>query len=209
MPSSPVSRLRGLYALTPHDLTDPALIAAVAAALAGGAALVQYRAKGRADADTAGTLNNLCRDHGVGLIVNDDPELAAEAGAAGVHLGRDDPDIARARALLGEAAIIGVSCYNDLSRAEAATTAGADYLAFGSLYPSPTKPDAVACPPQTLTAAGDHGLPVVAIGGITVENAGAVIAAGADLVAVISDLFTAGDIRVRARQYAALFGTHT
>lgn len=200
-----VSKLRGLYAVTPETLSGGPLLVAVGAALDGGAALVQYRAKARADVETARALAGLCRDRGVGLIVNDDPELAAEAGAAGVHLGRHDPDIARARAVLGGTAIIGVSCYDDLNRAAALAAAGADYLAFGSVRPSPTKPDAVTCPLETLAAARELGRPVVAIGGITVENAGAVIAAGADRVAVISDLFDAPDIAARARQYAQLF----
>ena len=196
---------RGLYAVTPENLAGGPLQVAVGAALDGGAVLVQYRAKARAEVETARALAGLCRERGVGLIVNDDPDLAAAAGADGVHLGRDDPDIDRARARLGEAAIIGVSCYDDLKRAAVMAEAGADYLAFGSVRPSPTKPDAVTCPPETLAAARELGRPVVAIGGITVENAGAVAAAGADLVAVISDLFGARDITARARRYAQLF----
>ncbi|MFW5926722.1 MAG: thiamine phosphate synthase [Wenzhouxiangella sp.] len=197
----------GLYALTPSDWPRDKLLPAVEAAIAGGARMVQYRAKPRPDADTARALVNLCRAAGAIVIVNDDVELAAELGADGVHLGRDDVPVDQARALLGRNGLVGVSCYNDLGRAERLAAAGADYLAFGSLFPSPTKPDAVHCPAETLTRARRFGLPVVAIGGITADNAGEAIAAGADLVAVISDLFESEDIRARARKFQELFAT--
>lgn len=197
----------GLYALTPADWPRERITAAVEAAIAGGARMIQYRAKPRPDAGTAHELLDLCRASGAKLIINDDVELAAEIRAHGVHLGREDPEVDQARRTLGSHAIIGVSCYNDLERAERLADAGADYLAFGSVFASPTKPDAVNCPADTLTRARRFGLPIVAIGGITADNAGEVIAAGADLVAVISDLFEADDIRARARQFQELFAS--
>ena len=195
---------RGVYAITDGPRRD--LVAAVDAALAGGAALVQYRDKS-ADRDRrcaeARALNASCRRHGVALIVNDDVELALEIGAAGVHLGEDDADISVARSRLGGDAIIGVSCYDSLDRARAATDA--DYLAFGSFFASPTKPDARRATPQLLRAARPLGLPLVAIGGITPDNAHALIDAGADFIAVISGIFAAADVEQATRRYANLF----
>lgn len=203
--------LRGLYAVTPEDYLLPRLSALVGAALAGGVRLVQYRNKSappplrRAQ---AADLMRLCRAHGAKLIINDDLPLALKIGADGVHLGRDDHggDIAAARAELGPGKILGVSCYADLAAAEAAAAAGADYLAFGSMYPSPTKPDAPRAPLELLGEAKRRfGLPVAAIGGITQNNAEQTIAAGADMLAVITDLFDAMDIAARASAYENLF----
>lgn len=201
-----VDTWRGLYAITPDTLSGAALIEAAGQVLAGGAVCLQYRAKGAFDASAARALAALCRRHGARFIVNDRPELALEAGADGVHLGRDDGSIAEARALLGPDRIIGVSCYADLERARRLASEGADYLAFGSLFASPTKPEAVSCPLAVLGEARKFGLPVVAIGGITLANAHLAIEAGTDLVAVISDLFTAADRRAQAASFSALFG---
>src|SRR5258708_2740495 len=169
---------RGLYAIT--DGPRPDLLAAAAAALRGGASVLQYRDK-TADAarrrDEAVALNALCTRHGVPLIVNDDIELAHTAGAAGVHLGEHDGDVASARARLGVAAIIGVSCYDSLARAHAAAAAGADYLAFGAFYPTPTKPSARHATLDLLHDAEPLGLPLVAIAGITPYNARPLLAA--------------------------------
>ncbi len=202
-------RLRGLYAITPAQLRGDALLAAVEEALAGGARVVQYRDKSRdrqRRREEAAALAALCRRHGALFLVNDDPELALACGAGGVHLGRDDPDPARARALLGPEAVIGVSCYNEWPRARAAAAAGADYLAFGAFHPSPTKPRAVRAGPELLRRARrELGLPLVAIGGITVENAQPLIEAGADMVAVIQGLFSRPDVRAAARRFSALF----
>jgi len=194
----------GLYAISPQTLTGTALIEAAEQVLEGGAAWLQYRAKDSADVGKARELAALCRSRGRCLIINDDPALAAEVGADGVHLGRADGSIAEARALLGPDRIIGVSCYADPERARRLAGEGADYLAFGSLFASPTKPDAVSCPLAVLGEARKFGLPVVAIGGITLHNAPEAIDAGADLVAVISDLFDAPDRRMRAAEYAAV-----
>lgn len=196
---------RGLYAVTPEGLAGSELLESAARALSGGAVMLQYRAKSRATRETARALVELCRRHGAMLIVNDNPELAADIDADGVHLGRGDGTIEQARRSVGPGRIIGVSCYHDLERAAGLAAQGADYLAFGSMYPSPTKPDAVRCSPEVLTAACGLGRPVVAIGGITLEHAPELVAAGADLLAVISDLFDAPDIEARAAAYSRLF----
>ncbi len=193
-------RLRGLYAITPPDLSR------VEAALASGAlCALQYRAK---DADAprrlreARHLAQLCRAHGVSLIVNDDVELALAVDAAGVHLGRDDGDLAAARARL-PGRLLGASCYDRPELARRAVAAGADYVAFGSVFDSPTKPAAVRAPLALFAL--DLGVPKVAIGGITLDNAPRVLAAGADCLAVITDLFDAADVAARAREYGRLF----
>lgn len=200
------SRVHGLYAIT---RPSPRLEAEVDAALRGGARLVQYRdktASPTARAQQARALVALCARHGALLIVNDDPALACAARAAGVHLGRDDVSPAEARALLGASAVIGVSCYNDLARARDAVRAGADYIAFGSFFPSTTKPDAVRAPIALLQEAKRAlAAPVVAIGGITPDNGGALVAAGADALAVIEGVFAQSDIVAAARRYAGLF----
>lgn len=199
--------LRGLYAITP-DMSDSArLVALVASALEGGVALVQYRNKSAPPELRrlqAGSLAELCRARGVAFVVNDDLPLALEVNAEGVHLGRDDGDLRAARARL-RGKLLGVSCYDSLAAAHAAAEAGADYLAFGSVFASLTKPHAGRAPLALFAAARALKVPLAAIGGITLENASAVIAAGADLLAVISDLFEAPDVSARARAYGGLF----
>ena len=200
--------LRGLYAITPEDFLLPRLSAMVGAALKGGVKLVQYRNKTapaplrRAQATE---LLRICRAAGAKLIINDDVALALEIDADGAHLGRNDGDLAAARAALGPDRILGVSCYNELARAEAAAAASADYLAFGAVYASATKPDAVPAPLSLLAEAKRFGLPIAAIGGITIDTAGSVIEAGADMVAVVTDLFDTMDIAARAAEYQNLF----
>jgi thiamine-phosphate pyrophosphorylase len=193
-------RLRGLYALTPEGAD---LDGELRAALEGGVACVQYRRK-QGTRDEAAAVVRLCREFGVPVIVNDDIELALEVEADGVHLGRGDGDLAAARKRLGKR-LLGASCYDELARAHAAVAAGADYVAFGSVFASPTKPGAVRAPLALFRQASGLGVPLAAIGGITAENAPALVAAGASLLAVISDLFDAPDIRARARQYGELF----
>lgn len=196
----------GLYAITDGPRLD--LLDACAAALEGGAALIQYRDKTSDPAhrrEEATALAGLCARHLVPLIVNDDVELAAEVGADGVHLGADDADIATARTRLGSDAIIGVSCYDSLPRASELATAGADYLAFGSFFPSPTKPHARRATADLLRAAKPLGKPLVAIGGITPDNARSLIDAGANFVAAISGVFVAGEVASAVRRYAQLF----
>jgi thiamine-phosphate pyrophosphorylase len=200
--------LRGLYAITPETVETSRLVALVEAALAGGAALVQYRAKAANGAhalEQARALVAVCRAARVPLIVNDSVELAIAADADGVHLGRDDIDAREARKRMPRG-LIGVSCYADVARASAAAQAGADYVAIGSVFPSSTKPSAVRAPLELLRAAGlASSLPVVAIGGITPANARSVIEAGADMVAVIAAIFEAPDVKGAAAQFARLF----
>jgi thiamine-phosphate pyrophosphorylase len=190
-------KLRGLYAITPEPLD----LRKLQLALQGRPALLQYRQK-RRDADLAREVVSLARRYEVPVIVNDDVELALQIDAAGAHLGRDDGDLAIARKRLGPR-ILGASCYDDPRLAAAAVRAGADYVAFGSVFPSPTKPAAVRAP-LTLFAS-DLGVPLCAIGGVTLDNAPQLLGAGADLLAVITDLFEAPDIARRAAQYRELF----
>lgn len=199
-------RRAGLYAITDGPRVD--LLAVARAALEGGAAVLQYRDKTREAARRqreAGALVGLCHGFDVPLVVNDDVELARACGAAGVHLGEDDMDIAGARMALGSGAIIGASCYDSLERARDAAQAGADYLAFGAFFPTSTKAVTRHAAPSLLRQARQFGLPLVAIGGITPDNGGPLIAAGADFLAVISALFDAKDVRIAARRFAALF----
>ena len=200
--------LRGLYAITPESADPATLLPLVAAALDGGARLVQYRAKrlsARERAAVAAPLLALCRARGVPMIVNDDVELARALGADGVHLGRDDGDPARARSLLPRA-ILGVSCYDDPERAVAAERAGADYVGIGSVFASPTKPDARRAGLAALAQARRRvRLPIAAIGGITAANAADAVRAGADMLAVITALFDAPDVAAAARALSRSF----
>lgn len=196
--------LRGLYAITPELADSEMLLRSVAQALAGGIAALQYRRKEKQNMGEAGTLARMCRARAVPFIVNDNVDVAIASGADGVHLGRDDGDLAAARSKL-KGRILGVSCYDSLAAARAAVAAGADYVAFGSVFPSPTKPAAVPAPLELFGDARSLGVPLVAIGGITLESAPQLLAAGADCLAVISDLFEAPDIAERARAYGKLF----
>lgn len=201
----PARKLRGLYLITPDECDSARLVTRVRAPLAH-AALLQYRNK-RADAalrrEQVAALLPLCRAARVPLIVNDDWRLAHALGADGAHLGEDDGELQAARALLGDAAILGASCYDDRARAVAAARDGADYLAFGAFFPSPTKPGARRAAPQLLRDCAALGLPLVAIGGITPDNAPLLVAAGADLLAVISGVFDAPDPAAAAHAYRA------
>jgi thiamine-phosphate pyrophosphorylase len=208
--AAPRATLAGVYALTP-DLADTAALSArTDLALSGGASAIQYRNKAASDAlklEQAVALRALCSARGAIFIVNDDIELARAVGADGVHLGRADASVAAARARLGPGAIIGVSCYDELERAQSTIAAGGDYVAFGSFYPSPVKPNAVRPSPRLIAEAKARwpDISVVAIGGITAANAAPLIAAGADAVAVISALYEAPDVLLAARELVACF----
>ncbi len=201
----------GLYAVTP-DLADSVLLTSkVEAALRGGARVVQYRNKvadERLRHEQALQIARLCRDAGACFIVNDGVELARAVAADGVHLGKEDNGVGAARARLGPGKLIGVSCYNELWRAREAVGQGADYVAFGSFFPSSTKPGAVTARRDLLRAAKKFALPIVAIGGITLDNAAGLIEAGADAVAVVSAVFDAPDVEIAARRIARLFAEH-
>jgi len=201
--------IRGLYAVTPETSDDDWLYARVVAVLAGGARMIQYRSK-CADMQRrrrqAVRLLELSRAQDALLIVNDDVDLAREIGADGVHLGREDMPPAAARVALRDGTLIGVSCYDSLARARAAQADDADYVAFGSFFPSAVKPDAVRAPLDLLRVAkAVLDLPVVAIGGITPANGDALVEAGADALAVISALFEIPDSLAAAQALAALF----
>ncbi|MDT8388592.1 MAG: thiamine phosphate synthase [Thiogranum sp.] len=208
------SKLHGLYAVTDAALQPPQqLTERVKLAIAGGARLIQYRDKS-ADAQLrlqqASELAQLCRMHGVLLIINDDVQLTEASGADGVHLGRDDADAAAARRQLGAQAVIGVSCYNEWSLAVQAVQAGADYVAFGRFFPSRTKPLAVQSRLDLISEARQQlSVPVAAIGGITPCNGRILLDAGADMLAVVQGVFGADDIAFAAAAYAALFEANT
>lgn len=211
--------MRGLYAITPETLDLGKLIAQVRSAIAGGASVVQYRSKLNGDITRkqAEALRAVTHETGTTFIVNDDSDLALSVGADGVHIGHDDGGadaISRirhqctTRSTASQLAhfMIGVSCYNELPRAEWAVAAGADYVAFGSFFPSLTKPTAAHAGVALIREAkARFAVPIVAIGGITVENAQQLIAAKVDAVAVITALFDTGDIELRARQFTNLF----
>ncbi|MCP1602636.1 thiamine phosphate synthase [Pseudomonas citronellolis] len=206
-------KLRGLYAITDSKLlADGRLLPYVEAALRGGARLLQYRDKSADESRRlreAEALRELCERHGATLIINDDAELAARLGVS-VHLGQTDGSLAAARALLGRTAIIGATCHGSLQLADQAVAEGADYVAFGRFFQSLTKPGASEASPELLEQARARfaNVPLVAIGGVSLDNAPELIGRGADLLAVINALFAAdtpAEVERRARAFAALF----
>ncbi|KWR84149.1 MULTISPECIES: thiamine phosphate synthase [Pseudomonas] len=206
-------KLRGLYAITDSRLlADGRLLPYVEAALRGGARLLQYRDKSADESRRlreAEALRELCERHGATLIINDDAELAARLGVS-VHLGQTDGSLAAARALLGRQAIIGATCHGSLQLADQAVAEGADYMAFGRFFQSLTKPGASEASPELLEQARARfaNVPLVAIGGVSLDNAPELIGRGADLLAVINALFAAdtpAEVERRARAFAALF----
>ncbi|WNV05222.1 thiamine phosphate synthase [Candidatus Methylospira mobilis] len=197
----------GLYAVTPDIAVEAQLlIDSVRAVIAGGAGVVQYRAKSRQDEVVAAQLLAVCREAGIPLIINDNIVLAQKIGADGVHLGKDDMPVSQARKLLGASAIVGASCYDSLERAAEASAQGADYLAFGRFFPSQTKPLAPCANPATLSVARSlFNAPIVAIGGITAANGADLIAAGAGLLAVVDGVFGQKNPEQAARSILSLF----
>lgn len=201
--------ISGLYAVTPDTDDTSGLLARVEAALAGGARLLQYRNKTASAVlrlTQGRVLLALCRKYRVPLIINDHLDLTLALDADGLHLGSADGSLPAARARLGDRKILGASCYNRMQSALDAERAGVDYVAFGSFFPSAVKPGAVQAPLALLQESKQRlSVPVVAIGGITLDNAPQLIAAGADGVAVISALFGAPDVRAAARGFSALY----
>ncbi|MBM3355392.1 MAG: thiamine phosphate synthase [Betaproteobacteria bacterium] len=198
--------IRGLYAITPDGADSARLLQLAARALEGGTRLLQYRNKSAPPAQRlaeARTLVALASRHGARLIVNDDLALALQVKAHGLHLGREDGELAAARAAFP--GLLGASCYDSLDLARRAAAAGADYIAFGSMFPSPTKPGAARAPLTLFAEARPLGLPTVAIGGITLANAPQLVAAGADGLAVISALFDAPEVAAAARAFNQLY----
>ncbi|HDN26070.1 MAG TPA: thiamine phosphate synthase [Thioploca sp.] len=201
--------LHGLYAITDNSLVASRRFEVIEQAMIGGAKILQYRDKNR-DKELRKTqakaLRNLCYKYKIPFIINDDLKLAQQVNADGVHLGKDDPDIATARAVLGDDAIIGISCYNQLSLAQQAVEAGATYVAFGRFFRSHTKPQAVSCSIDVLREARQTlDCPLVAIGGIQPANGAELIAAGADFLAVVHGLFGQAEVTVAAQRYTQLW----
>ena len=200
---------RGLYAITPDEKDTARLLEQVGAAIKGGVAVLQYRHKGASaelKREQAAALLPLCRAAKLPLIINDDLWLVMELDADGLHLGGEDGCIATARKTLGPNKLLGSSCYGSIERALAAKTAGADHIAFGAMFPSLTKPHAKQPSLDVFAQAREQvGLPAVGIGGITLDNAPQLIAAGAHAIAVITALFDAPDISERARAFKKLF----
>ena len=201
--------LRGLYAITPDTDDTQRLLTQVAAAISGGGNFIQYRNKTAGAAlrlEQARALKSLCAERGATLIINDHVDIALAVDAEGVHLGAEDGSLPRARQVLGPGKLIGVSCYNQMELARAAATSDADYVAFGSFFPSRVKPGAVHAPLSLLdTAKRELEVPVAAIGGITLEHAPQLISRGADLLAVITAVFDADDVTAAARRFSDLF----
>lgn len=207
---TPPSRLpKGLYAVTPDWNETRRLISHTEAILRGGCGIVQYRHKTATPChrlEQAGALRQLTTRLNALLIVNDDVELALAVGADGVHIGADDGDLAATRRRLGLERLLGVSCYQDAGLALAASRAGADYVAFGSFFPSPTKPQAKRAGLELLDKIRNSiDLPVVAIGGITPENCAPLVAAGADLLAVISAVYDTASPEQASRLFQSYY----
>jgi len=205
------SRLKGVYVITDPDLMTDDLLQKTETSIRAGASIVQYRNK-QASAEQqlaeASTLRELCQQHNTLFIVNDDPRLAYEINADGVHLGQADENLQAARQLLGHNKIIGVSCNNRFEYAQHAVEQGADYIAFGRFFPSMTKPDAPQATTDLLTKARDTwSLPVVAIGGITPENGRQLINSGATMLAVIHGIFAQQDVHAATLSYVRLFSS--
>jgi len=201
------SPIRGLYAITPDGLDTDRLLHSVASAIAGGAATIQYRNKAAEPAqrlDQCRRLQSMCSVAQVRFIVNDDWRLALETDADGVHIGREDGDPRVVRAAIGADRILGVSCYDDFESARAVAGV-ADYVAFGSVFPSPTKAAAIRAPLSLFRRGRERGWNCVAIGGIGIDNVALVRDAGADAIAVISAIFDAPDIAAASSALAHRF----
>ncbi|MGH8104885.1 MAG: thiamine phosphate synthase [Arenimonas sp.] len=198
----------GLYLITPDDPDSESFLSRVSPVLSSQIAVLQYRNKS-ANAEQmreqAKVLLSLCRKHGITFIINDDIALAHELAADGVHLGEHYGDLKTARRLLGTDAIIGVSCYNSLVLAEKAAADGADYIAFGAVYASGTKPLARKAGLELFSQAAALNLPMVAIGGIRPDNAAQTLAAGADFLAVIGAVFDAADPALEVAKFISHF----
>jgi len=201
--------IKGLYAITPDSADLNTLIQKTKSAIEGGAFMVQYRSKIQ-DRDVkmqqCAAILRLCREHNVPCIVNDDVEMCRTLKADGVHLGEEDDNIAEVRHILGEDAIIGSSCYDQLDRAKSAQKEGASYVAFGAMFPTSTKPNAPRASLALLKEAKrEIQIPIVAIGGITVNNAHDVIKTGIDAIAVITSLYEAKSIKETAETFVKMF----
>lgn len=204
-----MSKLQGLYVITDEKLTPyDRIIDMVEKALKGGARIVQLRDKNNSDDflfHYGVLLKELCEKYDAYFIVNDRVELAKKVNAHGVHIGKEDTDIKEAMEKL-KGKIIGVSCYGDIERAKIMESLGASYVAFGSFYPSPTKPDSKLVDKSIISKAKKIlSIPICVIGGLNVERAKELVSLGAQMVAVVSDIWTAKSIEERAKEYKNLF----
>ena len=203
--------LNGLYVITDKRLIQrKCFVETVEKALRGGAKIVQLREKNTPYEEVVQLGNNLLeltKDYGVPLIINDSPHIAKEVGADGVHLGGDDMSISEARRVLGESAMIGISCYGITGRGIMAEKQGADYVAFGTPFDTPTKPDRKPTPFTVLKEAKRliTEIPIFAIGGINVENAQLVLETGVDGISVITSVFGSNDPEKASRELMKLF----
>jgi thiamine-phosphate pyrophosphorylase len=204
-----MSKIHGLYAITPDEHNTDLLLVKVEAALQGGASVLQYRNKLASDqlkTQQARALLPLCRQYQVPFIINDSINLCLTLDADGVHIGAEDGNLSEIRAKLGQDKILGASCYNRFDLALNAQQSGADYVAFGACFASNTKPNApVASLDLFKQAKAQLHIPAVAIGGITLANASLAIDAGANSIAVINAIFNAEDIKTTTQQFAQLF----
>ncbi len=214
--STPLRFPAGLYGITPDWDDTPRLLRAVRAAHDGGLNVLQFRRKqGSQEAlhQQLTQLSELCASLELPLLINDHWSWALQFPVQGAHLGKDDGDLIQARHALGQHALLGRSCYNSLELARQALAEGADYIAFGAVFPSSVKPDAPRAELDTLRQARQlcqdqdrsRRAAVVAIGGITPDNAPALLEAGVDSLAVISSLFEADDVRATAQRFTDLF----
>ncbi len=205
-----MKRLHGLYAISHSQLIpDDDFTNVIEQALMGGARIIQYRDKSddhNRRLQQARIVAQLCNRYAAISIINDDIELAINVDADGVHIGMDDIPLHQARRALGSNKLIGVSCYNRFELAQQASSEGADYIAFGSFFPSSIKPDAPRAQPDLLPRAKQElDIPVCAIGGINANNAAQLITAGSDMLAVISEVFASKDIQAASRKLSQLF----
>lgn len=201
--------MKGLYVITDEKLTPyDKILDMVQQALEGGAKFVQLRDKNNTDDflfEYGLKLKQLCHQYGAYFIVNDRVELALKLDADGVHVGEEDENIEKVMEMM-RGKIVGVSCYGSVERAKQMQQAGASYVAFGSFYFSPTKPKSKTVPKEIIPQAKrELSIPVCVIGGITVERAKELVELGADIVAVISDIWTADNIKNRCLEYKKLF----
>ncbi len=204
-------QIGGLYVITDEKLIPrKGFVETVEKAIKGGARIVQLREKESSNEEVsrlAGELLKVTRRYSVPLIVNDYLEIARDVGAEGVHLGQHDPSVEEARRVLGKRAIIGVSCYGSIERGVEAHRNGADYLAFGTPFFTPTKPVRQPTSFEVLTQAKIviPKTPIFAIGGITPQNIASVLETGVDGVAVITSVFGSSDPEEASRQLSAFF----
>jgi len=201
--------IKGLYAITPDSADLNTLIQKTQLAIEGGAFMVQYRSKilnRDVKMQQCAAILRICREYDIPCIVNDDVEMCRVLEADGVHLGENDDNIAEVRRILGEDSIIGSSCYDQLNRAKQAQKEGASYVAFGAVFPTPTKPNAPRATLELLREAkSEIQIPIVAIGGITMNNAHDVIETGIDAIAVITSLYESNSIKETAETFSQMF----